>query len=254
VNLKGEEMRLKDGRMEHIPAQRRPYYQPIEWLAILELRDSRGWSLVQTADRMLVTPATVASWMGRLDDEGPGALVQLREPVNKFPDFVRYIVRRLKVQCPAMGKARIAQVLCRAGLHLSSATVGRMLREWPGREPELARLKATRRVHGNSPDHVWHVDLTTVPTSLSFWTAWLPYALPQHWPFCWWVAVAVDHYSKRIMGFAVSDRLPTSIGVREFLGRTIRRNGRNPCHVITDQGSQFMEQGFRRWCRRHNIR
>ncbi len=78
VNLMREEMRLKDGRMERIPAQRRPYYHPTERLAILELRAARGWSLAQTADRMLVTPATVASWMGRLDEEGPGALMQLR--------------------------------------------------------------------------------------------------------------------------------------------------------------------------------
>ncbi|MEE9246160.1 MAG: helix-turn-helix domain-containing protein, partial [Gemmatimonadota bacterium] len=46
--------------------------QPTERLAILELRAARGWSLEQTAERMLVTPNTVASWMGRLDEEGPG--------------------------------------------------------------------------------------------------------------------------------------------------------------------------------------
>jgi transposase InsO family protein len=254
MNLLREEMRLKDERMERIPAQRRPYYHPTERLAILELRATRGWSLAQTADRMLVTAATIASWMGRLDEEGPGALVQLREPVNKFPDFVRYIVRRLKVLCPGMGKARIAQVLCRAGLHLSSATVGRMLREWPRREPEVARLKATRRVQANRPDHVWHVDLTTVPTSLGFWVSWFPWTLPQGWPFCWWVAVAVDHYSRRIMGFTVFDQQPMSIAVRKFLGRAIRRAGVGPRHLITDQGSQFTDLGFGRWCRRRNIR
>ena len=65
----------------------------------------------------------------RLDEEDPRALVQTREPVNKFPDFVAYIVRRLKVLCPTMGKVKIAQVLCRAGLHLGSTTVQRMLAE-----------------------------------------------------------------------------------------------------------------------------
>jgi len=28
----------------------------------------------------------------RIDDQGDKALLQLREPVNKFPDFVRYVV------------------------------------------------------------------------------------------------------------------------------------------------------------------
>jgi hypothetical protein len=44
----------------------------------------------QTANAFLVTVATISSWMKRVDEQGPNALVQLREPVNKFPDFVRY--------------------------------------------------------------------------------------------------------------------------------------------------------------------
>jgi hypothetical protein len=63
-----EEMRIKDARMLRIPAQRRPHYPPMERLAILELPAARGWSRSQTARRLLVTPATVCSWMGRLDE------------------------------------------------------------------------------------------------------------------------------------------------------------------------------------------
>ena len=61
-------------------------------MAILEIKAARAWSLAQTAKAFLVKPATVASWLKRSDEEGDAALVQLREPVNKFPDFVRYIV------------------------------------------------------------------------------------------------------------------------------------------------------------------
>ena len=45
----------------------------------------------------------------------PFALVPTPEPVNRFPDFIAHIVRRSKVLCPAMGTARIAAVLSRAG-------------------------------------------------------------------------------------------------------------------------------------------
>jgi len=72
--------------MERLPAQRRPHYPAIERLAILELRAARGWSQAETARCLLVTPLTVASWTQRLDDEGPDALVQVREPVNRFPE------------------------------------------------------------------------------------------------------------------------------------------------------------------------
>ena len=88
VALLQEEMRIKDVRMASILPQRRPHYAPVERLAILELRAARGWSKQQTAQTFLVTAATIASWMKRIDEEGPEALVQLREPVNKFPEYV----------------------------------------------------------------------------------------------------------------------------------------------------------------------
>ena len=140
VVLLREEMRIKDARMALINPHRR-YFPPTERMAILELRAARGWSREQTADAFLATAATIASWIKRLDEEGPDALVQLREPVNKFPDFVRYAVRLLKTLCPTMGKARIAQMLCR------------------------------------------------------------------------WVAVVVDHYSRRVMGITVFKTEPSAVAV-----------------------------------------
>jgi len=114
VALLTEEIRIKDARMTRITPPRRPHYVPIERLAILELRAGRGWTTKQTANVFLVTAATIASWMKRLDEEGPDALVRIQEPVNKFPDFVRYAVQRLRALCPGLGKVKIAQILCRA--------------------------------------------------------------------------------------------------------------------------------------------
>jgi hypothetical protein len=88
-------MRITDARMALIPPQRRPHYPPKERMAILELKAAHGWSLAQTAKAFLVTAETIASWMKRLDEDGPDALVQMPVPVNKFPQFVQYVV-----QCP----------------------------------------------------------------------------------------------------------------------------------------------------------
>ena len=60
---------------------------PTERMTILGLRAARVWSLQQTADAFLVTATTISSWMRRLDEDGPGALVRIHEPINKFPDF-----------------------------------------------------------------------------------------------------------------------------------------------------------------------
>lgn len=45
------------------------------------------------------------------------------ERTNKYPDYVRYVVQQLKSFCPMLGRHKIADVLARAGLHLSASTV-----------------------------------------------------------------------------------------------------------------------------------
>jgi putative transposase len=254
IALLREEMRIKDSRMTLIVPQRRPHYAPTERMAILELRAARGWSLSQSADSFLVTSATIASWVKRIDEEGPESLVQICQPVNKFPDFVRYVVQRLKVLCPRLGKVKIAQILSRAGLHLGVTTIGRMLKESPRFQPTEIAESSSRIVTAKRPNHVWHVDLTVVPTSKGFWTSWIPFSRPQQWPFCWWVAVAIDHYSRRLMGFTVFAKVPESAAVRAFLGRTIGRVKEAPKYIVSDKGKQFWCEGYKRWCRRKGIK
>jgi len=56
------------------------------------------------------------------------------------------------------------------------------------------------------------------------------------------------------MGFAVFDQQPNSVAVRTFLGRAIGKAGAAPRHLITDQGKQFRDKAFGKWCRRRGIR
>ncbi len=114
--------------------------------------------------------------------------------------------------------------------------------------------RTDRAVTAKYPGHVWHVDLAVVPTAAGFWATWLPFSLPQRGPFCWWVAVVVDHFSRRAMGFAVSPDPPSSEQVRAFLGRTIANAKTAPKYLICDKGSQFWCDGFQTWRRRRGIR
>jgi transposase InsO family protein len=251
-----EQLRIVTARMARIPPLQRPHYPPTERLAILEFKAARGWSLEQTAKAFLVTAATIASWMKRVDEDGPDALVQVRTPANKFPAFVRYVVQRLKTLCPTMGKMKIAQVLARADLHLATTTVGRMVKGKPTVAPHADAEPATdaRVVTAKYPNHVWHVDLTVVPTAMGFWCSWFPLTLPQCWPFCWWVPAVVDHFSRRVMGTAAFARQPNSEAVRGFLGRTIAKAKSTPKYIVCDRGGQFDCDGFRAWCRRKGIK
>jgi putative transposase len=112
----------------------------------------------------------------------------------------------------------------------------------------------TSVVTATRPNHVWHVDLTALPIISGFWTTWLPFTLPQCWPFCWWVTMVVDHFSRRVMGLAAWKKQPTSQQVRTFLGRTIRAADTKPKYIICDKGPQFWCDGFKRWCKRRRVR
>lgn len=80
-----EQLRIVLAGMQRIPPRHRPHYLPTERLAILELRAARGWSQSQTATALLVEPQTIATWMRRLDEQGPDALLRTPQPVNRSP-------------------------------------------------------------------------------------------------------------------------------------------------------------------------
>jgi Tfp pilus assembly protein PilX len=74
VALLTGEIRIKDARMKRVEPQRRPYYVPTDRMSILKLRAARAWSAQRTADAFLVTPATIASWMKRVEKKEPTRL------------------------------------------------------------------------------------------------------------------------------------------------------------------------------------
>ncbi len=159
--------------MSGVAPHRRPRSAPPERLAMLAVRAARGWSLQPTADLFLLAPATVGLWAQRMDEQGPPALWQLRPPVNRFPDLVRYAVQRLKSLGPTLGQVKIAQILARAGLPLSPTTVGRRLREPTPLVTKQPEGSTARVVTAQCPNQWWQLDLTIVPTVSGFGTPWV---------------------------------------------------------------------------------
>jgi transcriptional regulator with XRE-family HTH domain len=92
-------------------------------MRILQLRAARGWTLEKTAQVFLLDHQTLLIWMRRLDEHGERDLIQTAQPVNRYPDFIRNLVRQLKFLIPAMGYERMAQVLARVGLVLGATTM-----------------------------------------------------------------------------------------------------------------------------------
>jgi transposase InsO family protein len=258
-----EEIAIKDGRMSRIPPHHRPHYSGTERMTILELCEAQGLSIQRTADKFLDSRGTIHSWRRRVTEEGENALLALDEPVNKYPDYVRHGIRRIKVLFPFLGKEKISELLCKAGLHVASSTIGRILKEAPKKldEPvlDVPQEEATKKKEGpivtaKYPNHVWHIDLTVVPILGRFAVALLPKVLPQRWPFGWRVFVVVDHFSRKAMGFKVYKDKPSSEEIQEALDEIIRESDSKPKHIISDRGTQFDCRPFHDWCYERKIK
>lgn len=259
-------MLIKDARMKRIAAVKRPHYSARERMQILELQAACGWSAAQTAKRFLLSAQTVLNWHRELRIGGEGRLLAPRSAINRFPDFVREIVGALAVTYPTMGKRRIADVLCRAGLHLCATTVRRML-ESPTppascQKPDLAAIArdddrappaAQRTVTARYPHHVWNIDITLVPTSDGFWVPWLPRAVRQSWPFCWNVVTVVDHFSRVVVHVRAFASKPTGDDICRMLQEAAASHGRPPRYTVTDQGKEFQDD-YRAWCKSRGVK
>ena len=102
--LVNEQLRIVTARINSIPARSRPHYRSTERMAILELKTARGWSLRQTADKFLVTPATIASWLNR-SCEQDDSLVQSRS--TSFPSSLATVSSGSKRSAPRWAKSRL---------------------------------------------------------------------------------------------------------------------------------------------------
>ena len=93
-----------------------------------------------------------------------------------------------------------------------------------------------RNFKPSAPDRLWVSDITYVRT----WEGWL------------YLAVVMDLYSRRIVGWSTTPTLAQDL-VLDALLMAVRR--RKPQHVLihSDQGSQFGSDAWRRFCRAHHL-
>jgi hypothetical protein len=134
--------------------------------------------------------------------------------------------------------------------------VGRILKENPikPRDPATDDAGKQCKIVSKYPGHTWNADLTAVPISGGFWTYWLPNAIWQRWPVCWWVLNVIGHFSRRSMRYAVFKCRPTSEEVTAALDRIMLAEQVRPKHLIVDQGAEFKCEHFENvWCKAKNI-
>lgn len=182
------------------------------------------------------------AWQGR------GAPARRRED-QELLEQIRAFHRQSR---GTYGAPRIHRDLRAAGVHVGRKRVARLLKEaglrgvsrrkWPvttvraahGRPaPDLVQRAFT----ATGPDQLWVADITYIPT----------------WSGTLYLAVVLDVWSRRIIGWAMATHLRTSLVIAAF---EMARAQRGPTSVVhhSDHGCQYTAFEFGRRCRDANVR
>ena len=152
------------------------------------------------------------------------------------------------------GSPRVHKELVARGKTCSENTVAKLMREHGLAAKTRRKYKVTtdsahslplaenvlnREFEQDSPDRVWLADITYI------WTleGWL------------YLAAVLDAYSRKIVGWSMSDRMQASLvidALRMALGRRCPDQAASLLHH-SDRGSQYASQAFQDLLREHNI-
>ena len=148
------------------------------------------------------------------------------------------------------GSPRVFLDLRETGAHCGKHRVARIMREHKirairgyrsprhvvGRPSIISPNKLNREFTVDRPDKAWVTDITYVRT----WQGWL------------YLAVVMDLYSRRIVGWSMKPTLARELVLDAILMAVWRRK---PQHTLihSDQGSQYGSDDWLRFCREHHL-
>jgi putative transposase len=116
----------------------------------------------------------------------------------------------------------------------------RVAREAPVRSRKpcfSAGRSATHRLRPSEPDRIWVADITYIRTLEGF--AYL--------------AVVIDLYSRRVVGWSVQSRQTTEVVLQALLMAVWRGKPKNTVLIHSDQGSQFTSMDWASFLKHHNL-
>jgi putative transposase len=189
-----------------------------------------------------VSPSGYYGWRGRPASEREQAnkrlLVRIRglhaesDGVFGSPrmrDELRYLGERCS-------RNRVARLMRRDGLR--GIPQRRRWRAKPtGTRPSHVQNHLARDFTADDPNTKWVTDITYIRTA----EGWL------------YLAVVVDLYSGRVVGWSMSARQDTQLVLQAVLMALWQRRDRTPVVLHSDRGCQFTSEGYQRFLKGHRL-
>jgi len=134
-----------------------------------------------------------------------------------------------------VNKKRVARIMRENGIR---ALYGyKSPRVIQGRPSIVSVNRLERQFTVERPDRAWVTDITYVRT----WQGWL------------YLAVVIDLYSRKVIGWSMQPTLAKEIVVDALLMAVWRRKPTHSVIVHSDQGSQYGSDDWLRFCKQHNL-
>jgi putative transposase len=150
------------------------------------------------------------------------------------------------------GVPRLHAELAADGVHIGKKRVARLMRKagLVGISPRKATFTTVRDPAGRTSDDLVHRDFTaTAPDQL--WVADITYV--PTWAGFLYLAVVLDAWSRRIVGWAMSTRLKTDVVLDALNMAVTQRQPRNVVHH-SDHGCQYTSIAFGLRCKEAGVR
>lgn len=187
------------------------------------------------------SPSGYYAWLKREPSERAKADAVLTERIREIHVEARgtYGVPRvhavLAAEAVHVGRKRVARLMKCAGLEGVSRR--RKYRSTRDKDAQTAPDLVDRDFTATHPNQLWVADITYVPT----WSGFL------------YLAVVLDVWSRRIVGWAMSNSLKTAVVLDALNMAVTQRQPRNVVHH-SDQGCQYTSISFGLRCREVGVK
>ena len=174
---------------------------------------------------------------------------------NQCKDLVvlAHIREQFALSLSSYGRPRMTEELKEAGIDVGHRRVGRLMRDNDIRVERSKKYKATTDSNhsfniapnlldgdfsATAPNQKWAGDISYI------WTreGWL------------YLAVIIDLYSRRVVGWAVSNRMKRDLAIRALEMAINLRKPPPDCIHHTDRGSQYCSHDYQKILRRHKFK
>lgn len=185
-----------------------------------------------------VSPSGYYDWQKRRDGPGPRALQDqaLAQEIDRIHARSRQ----------TYGSPRVREALRQKGRCHGRNRIARLMRQKSlcGRQQGRYRVQTTDSNHDQpiAPNRLAQAPKATAPNQL--WVADITYIQTQEgWLY---LAAILDLYSRKIVGWAMSERIDTALVLRALAMALLHRNP--PAHLLlhSDRGVQYASADYRR--------